>query len=270
MTETPCLFQFRKIDNYLFQTLINRKLWFSSPRVFNDPFDCQLPILTDNSQEEITKYLLVLNEQFHHYSSKDEVAQRAKDLFEDKEELKGLLYRIIFEQRRFSCFVDKENLVYSNSTMWGNYADKSKGICLKFQFENEIEESFKLKKGITIAPLRIDYKNAIPTFNHIRHKLGIRQDVDSTSQYYFGIKSKYWEDESEVRLIIDTSTHKFEKDYETVTFRASCLKEIILGCNSEQEDSDVISNIIHCNPEYSHVKIKQLKKSEKRFGFDPI
>ena len=46
MINKPYLFQFRKIDNYLYQTLINRTLWFSSPRVFNDPFDCKLSPLT--------------------------------------------------------------------------------------------------------------------------------------------------------------------------------------------------------------------------------
>lgn len=267
MTETPYLFQFRKIDSYLFQTLINRTLWFSSPRVFNDPFDCQLPIRTDNSLEEITKYLLYLNKQCHYYHSKDEVVQRAKDLEEDRDRLKELLYPIIFEHRRFSCFVDNENLVYGNSTMWGNYADKSKGVCLKFQLENEIEESFELH-DIKIAPLYVDYKKVIPTFNYIRHKLGIKQDINSTSQYYFGIKSNQWEDESEVRLIIENSREKFKKDYEPVIFRAICLKEVIFGCNSEKEDKDLISKIINCNPEYSHVKITKLKKSNEWFGFE--
>jgi hypothetical protein len=125
------LFQFRKIDNYLFQTLINQTLWFSSPRVFNDPFDCQLPVQTDNSLEEITKYLLNLNNKIKYFSNRNDVLKRANELYLDKNQLKFFLHNKFFNERRFSCFVDDEKLVYRNTPMWGNYADKSKGLSSK-------------------------------------------------------------------------------------------------------------------------------------------
>jgi hypothetical protein len=263
------LFQFRKIDNYLFQTLINQTLWFSSPRVFNDPFDCQLPVQTDNSLEEITKYLLKLNEIRKYYSNKKDIIKRANELYSDKEQLKSFLHNKFFNERRFSCFVDDENLVYRNTSMWGNYADKSKGVCLKFQFEFDIEKSFEFENGIKISPLPVKYTQSIPRFNYIRMMLGIKQDINSVNQYFLGTKSEDWQKESEVRLIIENSSGKiFDSEYVGVRFNPFCLKEIIFGCNSFGEDKNVITKIIDCIPEYSHVKIIRLNKSEKFFGFD--
>ena len=116
MAETPYLYQFRKIDNYLLQSLVNRKLWFSSPRVFNDPFDCQLPVQVDNSLEEITKFLISLNDVSRHYKTKADVVRRAKVLY-DKKDFQTFLKNKFFNERRFSCFVDDESLIYRNSKM---------------------------------------------------------------------------------------------------------------------------------------------------------
>jgi hypothetical protein len=269
MEKYPPLFQFRKIDNFLFQTLINRTLWFSSPKVFNDPFDCQLPILTDNNLEEIEKFLIVENDQKKFYSDSLSVSKRAKELFDNKSELKILLRQIIFTKRKFSCFVENEKLVFGNSTMWGNYADKSKGVCLKFEFDNPIKNSFCLEENFKILPLRIDYRKDIPYFNYIRYRLYKNQDINSSSRYFMGIKSADWEDESEVRLVFAKLKGEFENDFEGAKFYPGCLKEIILGCNATMEDKEIFENIVKCNPEYSHIKVQSLKKSDKWFEFEP-
>lgn len=158
MKSTPPLFQFRKIDNYLFQTLINKTLWFSSPRVFNDPFDCQLPVQVDNSMEEITKFLIRLNKIRKFYPNKTFVVNRAKELFNDKTILQNFLRNKFFNERRFSCFINNEKLVFQNSKMWGTYADKHRGICLRFQFDIDFEKSFDIESEIYISQLPIIYK----------------------------------------------------------------------------------------------------------------
>lgn len=269
MTTYPSLFQFRKIDNFLFQTLINRTLWFSSPKVFNDPFDCQLPILTDNNLEEIEKFLSAVNDEKNFYPDSLSVSKRAKELFDNKIELKVFLHQEIFNKRKFSCFVEDERLVYDNSTMWGNYADKSKGVCLKFVFDDPLTNSFCLNENLKILPLKIEYRKDIPSFNYITYRLGKDQEINSSSQYFMGIKSEDWKEESEVRLVLATSKGEFERDYEGAKFYPRCLKEIILGCNTSKEDREIFENIVKCNPEYSKVKVQSLKKSDKWFGFEP-
>ena len=268
MATYPPLFQFRKIDNFLFQSLINKTLWFSSPSVFNDPFDCQLPVQVDNSLEEITKYLLQLNCKTKYYPKKQQVVERARILKQDTDYLKNFLRNKFFNERRFSCFVTKEDLVYNNSKMWGYYADKHRGVCLKLQFDEEIEKSFELEPGIKINPLEIKYERAIPRFNYIRYKLNIKQDLNSSNQYFLGTKSDDWRDESEVRLILEKLSGQFDSEYVEVKFKPEYLKEVIFGCNSTEENRNTIREIIKCNSEYSHVKIFQIEKSEKFFGFE--
>lgn len=271
MAESPYFFQFRKIDNYLFQTLINRTLWFSSLGVFNDPFDCQLPVQVDNSLEEITKFLFSLNNERKYYSNKVAIVKRAKELYNDKTILKSFLNNKFFNERRFSCFVEEESLVYRNSKMWGDYADKNRGICLRFLFDNDFEKSFELDPGINISPLPILYKKGIPTFNYIRKQLGIQQEISSSNQYYLGVKSEDWKDESEVRIVIEKGPgQNFESEYVGVEFKPKYLKEVVLGCMSSKEDKETVQKIVRCNPDYSHVKFTELKKSNKWFGFDSI
>lgn len=269
MANTPYLFQFRKIDNHLFHTLINRTLWFSSPRVFNDPFDCQLPVQTDNSIEEITKYLLQVNNSKKHYPTRKDVLYRAKELEKNPRDFQIFLKNKFFNQRRFSCFVHDETLIYNNSSMWGNYADKSRGVCMKFQFAEEFEESFELDNSLNISPLWIAYEKGIPTFNYIRYKLQIKQDFNSANQYFIGTKSEEWIDESEVRIILEKTIGEFENEYVGVKFKPEYFKEIIIGCLSSKEDKNTINQIIKRNSEYSHVKFTELKKSDTRFGFEP-
>lgn len=262
------LYQFRKIDNFLFQTLINKTLWFSSPKVFNDPFDCQLPVQIDNSLEEITKYLLQLNSKTRYYPNRQQVVERARMLKQDSDYLKNFLRNKFFNERRFSCFVKKEELVYENSKMWGYYADKNRGVCLTLQFDEKMEKSFELESGIKITPLDIKYEKAIPKFNYIRYKLKINQDLNYSNQYFLGTKSDNWQDESEVRLILEKRSGQFDSEYVGVKFKPKYLKEVIFGCNSTEEDKNTIKEIIKCNSEYSHVKILQIKKSEEFFGFE--
>ena len=154
--------------------------------------------------------------------------------------------------------------------MWGNYACKSEGLCLKFQFDVDLEKSFKLDEGIKIDPLKVKYKKGIPNFNYIRFKLGIAQDLNSSNEYFLGTKSETWKYESEVRLIIENMFGQFDSDYVGVRFKPEYLKGVIMGCNSTEEDKDTIKKIIECNQEYSHIKVLQLKKSEEFFGFVTI
>lgn len=265
MTDAIPLFQFRKIDNYLFQTIVNKILWFSSPRVFNDPFDCQLPVQVDNTLDEIQKYLFLKNKDQKY--TNESLIKRANEFYQNKQELVEFLRDKFFMRMRFSCFSKDEGLIYKNSTMWGNYADKSRGVCLKFLFENELKNSFNLDSDVEVAPIKVIYEGKIPVFNYIRYKLGIKQGMSSSAQYYLGIKSNDWKDESEVRLVIRKSQEPFKDEYIGIRYNANCLKEIILGCNSTDEDKALFESLINCNPEYSHVNVIKLAKSKRNFEF---
>ena len=47
------LYKFMKADDNLIDNLKNNQLWFSSPKDFNDPFDCKINATLDMSNEEI-------------------------------------------------------------------------------------------------------------------------------------------------------------------------------------------------------------------------
>jgi hypothetical protein len=126
-----------------------------------------------------------------------------------------------------------------------------------------------LQNNFKILPLKIDYRMDVPKFNYIRHRLYKNQDINSSSQYFMGIKSEDWKDESEVRLVLEKLKGEFERDYEDAKFYPRCLKEIILGCNSSKGDREIFEDIVKCNSDYSHIIVQSLKKSDKWFGFEP-
>ncbi|MDD3772392.1 MAG: DUF2971 domain-containing protein, partial [Weeksellaceae bacterium] len=77
-------------------------LWFSKPKFFNDPFDCNM--------EVIKYYNNFLN-------SINTIAEKADDL-------------IINSTKEFGiCCFSKTN---NNIHMWSHYADSHKGICIEY------------------------------------------------------------------------------------------------------------------------------------------
>jgi hypothetical protein len=44
------VYRMRSINRYLFDTLINKEMWFSNPSDFNDPFDCDINMTFNDSE----------------------------------------------------------------------------------------------------------------------------------------------------------------------------------------------------------------------------
>lgn len=105
-------------------------LWFSKPKFFNDPFDCNM--------EVIKYYNNFLN-------SINTIAEKADDL-------------IINGTKEFGicCFSETNNNIH----MWSHYADSHKGICIEYD-SSEFNDYFSqlLKCRCYLTP--VDYRDRL-------------------------------------------------------------------------------------------------------------
>src|ERR1035438_7629193 len=122
--------------------LLNDLLYFSSPVNFNDPFDCSLSISYKGKDKEFVKNYLVNEILPLQVSNVDEEMKHKAELFieEKYSELDpnltdnhNMLQHNYLNGNLSSgvcCFSELNN----NILMWGHYADKHSGFCLRFNY----------------------------------------------------------------------------------------------------------------------------------------
>ena len=138
-------------------------LYFSSPRDFNDPWDCRPcynKSVLDESQEydRTVEWFVHLGRTHHTSLSEEEHIRREKELRSNRK----LLERMIDEiTSKMADTIQKQYRVYCLSThpdstlMWAHYAASCRGLCLEFAVQNEL----------FCGALQIDYVHSYPRFS---------------------------------------------------------------------------------------------------------
>ncbi len=55
------LYKYTRIDQRLFENLTNTTLWFANARSFNDPYDCNSPVIYGATQAQIERYFAIVH-----------------------------------------------------------------------------------------------------------------------------------------------------------------------------------------------------------------
>ena len=190
------------------------------------------------------------------------------------------LERLLWPKWYAACFMKSCH----NSSVWGNYGDNHKGVCLIFEAE-EANKSKNLElcqltgKNVKTMPFRkVRYKNKTGEVDFFR-SIGrltvaalmnlwytdregnisecashIRPDGDEDvwrKSYWANffrditIKTKDWEYEQEYRLILEDGLSEFDDMRDrTLTYNFNSLKGIVFGLNTSDEDKQRIIKII--------------------------
>ena len=176
------------------------------------------------------------------------------------DQLKGLLY----PEAYMCCFSDRNN----NSSMWGNYADNHKGVCLIFETdENQrlaLSSPHRGKVGLEVRKIKYEgdqlERNFFESFGRLTHKQiqSWLTGIDGISKSYHNIfkdqekwqkqywdafnaknhrKVKAWEHESEYRVTIDNSFGQFtNKESRNLLYASEALKGVIFGIRTSEYD----------------------------------
>ncbi len=232
------------------KTLKLCQLFFASPYMFNDPFDCNIPFVRKHNEDEMKKVLSKYSNQSASKVAINLITKYKIKKFDIDEAHKRVQNNI---KSNISILSLTENP--TNILMWSHYANNHKGFCLGFdktmlyksisKFFHDKNEAcwlYPVEYGIQFPPEIFDFEK---TSNEDFLK-------------YYRTKATDWSYEQEVRIL------KIGNSGSNVyTFNPKILKEIILGCAISQSDKKEIINLIsNCFP---ITTIYQANKSSKSF-----
>jgi hypothetical protein len=248
-----------------------RCLWFSKPKHFNDPFDCEINYritdITDSvlqaALDELEKERLeakAFQERFIREGNTDwkkmmeltrklptHVTNAEKNSDERNAALKlkaiSATLRMLGESLGVSCFSEEKDSIL----MWSHYADKHQGFCLEFDTR--------------FSPFRDPHKlNAVkyPEAN-LYPPISIMSYADSDTwpsfDYLLTIKSIHWKYEKEWRIIWQGLGDK------VFSFEESALTGIYFGCRIDENTRKTIMNLL----KGTSTRCYETYKSEKDF-----
>lgn len=223
----------------------NNYLWFSKPRFFNDPFDCNLQV--------ISYYNNFLN-------SLSLLSPNAKDL-------------IIENTKEFGiCCFSKSN---DNIHMWSHYADSHKGICVEYDSSN-FDDYFSSSLKCRCFLQEVDYRDTLINLNG---DIEWERQKDFTETKQIGQivndpklldrlfeklllqkNNKTWSNENEIRLILGGLARKnnpdkeFEAGYK-IPIERDIITGIIFGVNASVQLKEAIEQIFGSGIKYQNAKL---------------
>ncbi len=236
------LYRYRSIDSRFNDILTKEELMFSKGTEFNDPFDCNIEVDTNNTENEIKQYLSsILPCQI----PPDVIDILVSTAFQDMvmfHQLVNESVRKVIEKKGIVCF----SKINNNVLLWSHYSDCHKGCVLTFDVLQA--------PNFFLFPLNVIYQSNYPNYNHLQNSSDLVTSLIRT-------KSLDWEYEAEVRIVkMSPGPYKFNK---------SSLVEIIFGWRTSDSEIKRIQKLTLDN-NYSHVVFKRAKLKKNQFGLDIV
>lgn len=235
------LYKYYSIEDDNKKRIVNRlngELYFASPLQFNDPYDCQLPEIINNTssrpQGEIMK---ILSE-----CGFDESTYR-RLMEEDAETIKNV-YIAQADNLGILCLTSN----YTNMLMWSHYAGHN-GICLEYDAEKLINALYDRilyyirqsgKHCPTYNPYKrifcksVIYECCLP----VTSKLFFDHSSDCIPKYWYKLND--WEYENEFRIGVSLGSRMAVTINDIVT-------HVYLGCNASERQVNDIMQILKLN-----------------------
>jgi len=257
-------------------------LRWSKPSQFNDPFDHQVSFQFPYSQEEFSSALAIKLEQLVYgeepnfiestslskmvllLRSKKDIIPKEKiisTIIEGCEEAGGRTkeYRdninsfmnASINQSRVLCVAEHSK----NVVMWSHYADSHKGICLRLQCIDEIDNALLAAKPVT-------YTDSFPVLLELEEQIcyltGEHQgEMSKLLRNVAYMKHEDWRYEKEWRLHRPHENN--EGDYNDWVEDPRVFGAIYFGCRINRREAMLLTELI--NIKYLHMEIYQAKPS---------
>ena len=271
------------------KTLLETTQKWSSPKLFNDPFDNQFNFQfeepTESGTREQTEELLRIissNEPIRDGQFGARISRKLRmlqqifsnsqhDFFDEEREyirqglvegmgnLKSkesmhnqIIHEILSDTSIFCVSETNDNIL-----MWSYYTDNHTGAVIEFHAQ--------LEDSAFLVAQRVRYESTIPVFTL---EMVNERRVDELFDMITLTKSTDWEYEKEWRVV--TTMHDKSKDNEILRFPPEEVAAIYLGCRTTDESKREIIEI--ANDKYLNAKIYQARKHEREFSlvFDPL
>jgi len=151
------------------------------------------------------------------------------------------------------CSMSKNSL---SIPMWSYYANNNEGAVIGYEFprstwKNLLQEVTYCDDRPTVDPLSLYQKDSYEP---------VKQTIS--------LKSNYWKEEEEVRLV--DNLKRMKRDKETKLYLevipTVIIKEVILGCRFNGEYAPLIKKILKAES-HNHIELKQIVLNKHKFEF---
>ena len=237
----PQLYRYQRFDrDRLTQIVQGRRLYFSNPRAFNDPWDCRPWFDVDGLEDpahlerHITWYERITKKHLPGIPE-PEVARRAGILRskpalvrEKTGEVASAMEQAIQDRYRVYCLGSAPD----SELMWAHYAASHTGVCLEFATRN----------ALFCGALRVQYRLTYPTFD-------LTADADDENLAPLLIKSAAWAYEGEYRLIAQEQAAAIGSETlltksHLIEMPETALSAIIVGCLADDATVDAVKALV--------------------------
>lgn len=224
-TSRKFIYRYQGRQEYIFDIIKNKHLYFAHYSELNDPHDCKFPFsLTYGKYDENIwqEFMYVLSKYGGRFHSEDDINKDAeaaikKGLHHDTSWIKDVEKYVNNQDPlvRICCFTKSP----MNMMMWAHYANNHKGVVLKFQRSFMADHNSGIDKFLDVAY----YKSPLTVIDYIASVKDMDAgDAGSWCRKVYARKTNHWKSEKEVRCFA-----RAEKCY--VQFDEPALSGIIFG-----------------------------------------
>lgn len=261
-TKPPKLYKYFTFSEQNIESLKCQQLWFSNPKQFNDPYDCNIRVdrkpMTDGEYRELLDFWLsqdflnkgAIPEWIYEPARKNQFIATCWYEGKPTERFKQSVTKNIpkiydnrWEQtlkKGVTCFSEDCN----NILMWAHYAINHTGFCLEFATSSALFD----------VAYPISYQNKIPV---VRPLDILKYQVDPLWSMII-TKGKCWEYEKEWRIFLPEGNRVYNYDKDS-------LLGVYFGINTSGDTKFRIMQIMKNSP----TEFYQLGKDEDEFRLIP-
>ncbi|MEE9441065.1 MAG: DUF2971 domain-containing protein [candidate division Zixibacteria bacterium] len=261
MTDNPdILYKYRDwhVEKHR-RILSHNKIFFTSARNFNDPFDGTIPLRYDKgSRQEISdKYSDRINKDNPNLNriQKRDLAKkwRKKGLLRNRTHIK--MTQDMTREQLFNDFgIFSLSAECLNILLWTHYSNSHRGFCVGFdmqKLDNMRNDPLYYADNL-IDIHKVEYEIDYPLFNPYK------MDDEEITQKPLITKSSAWSYENEYRLIL------FDKTNVEIDLLDEIIAEVYLGCKISPEDKEQIIDALQKRKNRPELFITKMQ--ENSFG----
>lgn len=267
--------------------LQSNSLRWSSPRLFNDPFDVQFDLHVEYDRDRVAgramqafvdgyfgrtpinlgnvfgKSLQFIRDTAPDISEAELRKQIFPGFYEGMERAERLIpqsheeFRAAISDLKLLCLAE----AHDNILMWAHYSKNHTGVVLELKCIEKLDSAWGAARPVRYEanmPLLLDEDKLVALMSGFGN-LGEDQ-VFENSVY---VKAADWSYEREWRLVGGRDRTKLTEDF---AFYPNEISAVYLGCRIAPQDSEEIVKIVESK--YPHATIYMGRKSERRFAVE--
>lgn len=219
--------------------LLENELYLSSPKDFNDPFDCRISqnfsLLTPTEEKEYITALEIqgIPEAQRRGIDYSAVIKDFEERFRNKPQFQKFADLIQFSHQDTNYAIFSCSTRWNSILMWSHYASYHTGFCIGFWYQKLIDSQL-FGKGGPVSYMA-DYPEIKPRPAKKDKQLMINSFLETHT------KAKEWHYEKEYRFM-STAPKGLTKKDRVVNVNDDFIAEVILGISISDEDKNDIIN----------------------------